>query len=197
MISLTELLAYPVEEVLTTPPLRQAVITYTRNLFYGGSPVSACDSSVRTYYRRLTLEGLEKQKKLDTMKYQLKPGTFIVHNGQSYNSSTMTDEIAEEYLSKFPTMAKNFVMPKEAPAPAKVETEKEKLTKRAVELGIDGKDLSIKKLKEAIADAEIVMQKQKKEELILKAIELDLEVTEEMSAEEIEALIAEKDKAGE
>jgi hypothetical protein len=114
MISLTELLAYPVEEVLTTPPLRQAVITYTRNLFYGGSPVSACDSSVRTYYRRLTLEGLEKQKKLDSMKYQLKPGIFIVFNGQSYNASTITDAIAEEYLAKFPKAAANFIIKEDA-----------------------------------------------------------------------------------
>lgn len=117
MISLTELLAYPVDEVLQTPPLRQAVITYTRNLFYGGSPVSACDSSVRTYYRRLILEGLEKQKKLDTMKYQLKPGLVIVYSGQAYNSSTITDEIAEEYLAKFPKAAGNFIINEEAEAP--------------------------------------------------------------------------------
>ena len=117
-MTLTELLAYPVEEVLQTPPLRQAVITYTRNLFYGGSPVSACDSSVRTYYRRLTLEGLEIQKKLDTMKYQLKPGIFIVHNGQSFNSSTMTDAIAEEYLSRFPKAIGNFIVKEDAPSEA-------------------------------------------------------------------------------
>ena len=121
MISLTELLAYPVEEVLTTPPLRQAVITYTRNLFYGGSPVSACDSSVRTYYRRLTLEGLEKQKKLDTMKYQLKPGLVIVYSGQAYNSSTMTDEIAEAYLERFPKAIGNFIVNEDDPAPAPAE----------------------------------------------------------------------------
>jgi len=197
MIPLTELLSHEIEEVLRTPHLRQAVVSYTRNLFYGGAPVSACDSSCRNYYRRLMLEGVEKQKKLDNMKYQLKPGIFIVHNGQSYNAATITDEIAEEFLAKFPAMAKNFTISKDAPAPAKAETQKEKLTKRAVELGIDYKDLSINKLKEAIADAEIAQQKQRKEELILKAIELDLEVTEEMSAEEIEALIAEKDKAGE
>ncbi len=131
MISLTELLAYPVEEVLTTPPLRQAVITYTRNLFYGGSPVSACDSSVRTYYRRLTLEGLEKQKKLDTMKYQLKPGSFIVHNGQSFNSATMTDEIAEEYLSRFPKAIGNFIVKEDAPAPAEAPTEKKPRAKKS------------------------------------------------------------------
>ena len=120
-MTLTELLAYPVEVVLQTPPLRQAVITYTRNLFYGGSPVSACDSSVRTYYRRLTLEGLEKQKKLDTMKYQLKPGIFIVHNGQSFNSATMTDAIAEEYLSRFPKAIGNFIVKEDAPSEAPTE----------------------------------------------------------------------------
>ena len=116
MISLIELLAYPVEEVLQTPPLRQAVITYTRNLFYGGSPVSGCDSFVRAYFRRLTIEGLIKQEKLDTMKYQLKPGIFIVFEGQSYNSSTMTDAIAEAYLERFPKAIGNFIINEDAPA---------------------------------------------------------------------------------
>ena len=195
MIPLTELLSHEIEEVLQTPLLRQAVVSYTRNLFYGGAPVSSCDSSCRNYYRRLQLEGVEKQKKLSTMKHQLKPGIFIVHNGQTYNSSTMTDKIADEYLAKFPAMIKNFIVPKGAPA--KAETEKEKLLKRAAELGIDGNDLSVKKLKEAIADAEIVKQKQIRDDLILKAIELDLEVSEEMSTEEIQALVAEKEKAEE
>ena len=117
MISLIELLAYPVEEVLKTPPLRQAVITYTRNLFYGGNPVGGCDSSVRLYYRKLYLEGAEKQKKLDNMKYQLKPGIFIVYNGQSYNAATMTDEIAVDYLGKFPKAKGNFIINEQAEAP--------------------------------------------------------------------------------
>ena len=117
MIPLTELLGHEIEEVLQTPLLRQAVVGYTRNLFYGGAPVSGCDSSVRLYYRRLQLEGVEKQKKLDTMKYQLKPGIFIVHNGQSYNASTMTDSIAEDYLAKFPKAAGNFIINEEAEAP--------------------------------------------------------------------------------
>ena len=117
MIPLTDLLSHEIEEVLRTPLLRQAVVGYTRNLFYGGAPVSGCDSSVRLYYRRLQLEGVEKQKKLDTMKYQLKPGIFIVHNGQSFNASTMTDEIAEEYLAKFPKAAGNFIINEEAEAP--------------------------------------------------------------------------------
>ena len=117
MISLTELLCHEIEEVLQTPLLRQAVVSYTRNLFYGGNLVSACDSSVRLYFRRLQLEGAEKQKKLDTMKYQLKPGLVIVYSGQAYNSSTMTDEIAEEYLAKFPKAAGNFIINEEAEAP--------------------------------------------------------------------------------
>ena len=117
MIPLTELLCHEIEEVLQTPLLRQAVVGYTRNLFYGGAPVSSCDSSVRLYYRRLQLEGVEKQKKLDTMKYQLKPGIFIVHSGQTYNAATMTDEIAEAYLAKFPKAAGNFIINEEAEAP--------------------------------------------------------------------------------
>ena len=121
MIPLAELLCHEIDEVLQTPLLRQAVVSYTRNLFYGGSLVSVCDSSVRTYYRRLILEGLEKQKKLDTMKYQLKPGLVIVYSGQAYNSSTMTDEIAEEYLAKFPKAIGNFIVNEDAPAPAPAE----------------------------------------------------------------------------
>jgi len=117
MISLIELLANDVEVVLQTPLLRQAVISYTRNLFYGGAPVSSCDSSVRLYYRKLQLEGAEKQKKLSSMKYQLKPGLVIVFSGQVYNSSTITDEIAEGYLAKFPKAAGNFIINEEAEAP--------------------------------------------------------------------------------
>ena len=117
MIPLTDLLSHEIEEVLRTPLLRQAVVSYTRNLFYGGAPVSSCDSSCRNYYRRLMLEGVEIEKKLSNMKYQLKPGSFIVHNGQSYNASTMTDAIAEDYLAKFPKAAGNFII-KDEPAEA-------------------------------------------------------------------------------
>ena len=115
MIPLTDLLSHEIEEVLRTPLLRQAVVSYTRNLFYGGAPVSSCDSSCRNYYRRLMLEGVEIEKKLSIMKYPLKPGIFIVHNGQSYNASTMTDSIAEDYLAKFPKAAGNFII-KDEPA---------------------------------------------------------------------------------
>ena len=133
MIALNELLAYPVEEVLTTPPLRQAVISYTRNLFYGGSPVSGCDSSVRAYFRRLQLFGLEQQKKLSNMKYQLKPGIFIVFEGQSYNSSTMTDAIAEAYLERFPKAIGNFIVNEDTPAadPAPAPVEKKPRAKKS------------------------------------------------------------------
>jgi len=84
MISLTDLLACEVEEVLTTPLLRQAAVSYTRTLFYGGSPIRSCDSSVRLYFRKLQLEGIEQQKKLSNMKYQLKPGIVIVFSNQTY-----------------------------------------------------------------------------------------------------------------
>lgn len=110
MIPLTELLTHEIEEVLRTPLLRQAVVSYTRNLFYGGAPVGSCDRSVYFFYHKLQKEGVEKQKKLSTMKYQLKPGIFIVHNGQSYNASTMTDAIAEDYLAKFPKAVGNFII---------------------------------------------------------------------------------------
>ena len=116
MISIDELICLNVEEVLATPLLRQAVISFTRNLFYGGSPVSGCDSSVRTYFRRLQIDGLAKQKKLSEMKYQLKPGIVIQYMGEVYNSSTMTDSIAEAYLAKFPKAEKHFNILPDAPA---------------------------------------------------------------------------------
>ena len=115
MIPLTELLSHEIEEVLRTPLLRQAVVSYTRNLFYGGQPVGSCDNSVYFFYHKLQKQGIEQQEKLSNMKYQLKPGIFIVHNGQSYNASTMTDSIAEDYLAKFPKAAGNFII-KDAPA---------------------------------------------------------------------------------
>jgi hypothetical protein len=117
MISLDELIRQDVEEVLITPLLRQAVVSYARSLFYGGSPISSCDSSCRQYFRRLQLEGIEKQQKLLNMKYQLKPGLVLVHLGQVYNSSTMTDAIAEDYLSKFPKGKASFII-KEDEVPA-------------------------------------------------------------------------------
>ena len=117
MIPLTELLSHEIEEVLRTPLLRQAVVSYTRNLFYGGQPVGSCDRSVYFFYHKLQKEGIQQQKKLDNMKYQLKPGIFIVHSGQTYNAATMTDEIAEEYLAKFPKAAGNFIINEEAEAP--------------------------------------------------------------------------------
>ena len=115
MIPLTELLSHEIEEVLRTPLLRQAVVSYTRNLFYGGQPVGSCDNSVYFFYHKLQKQGIEQQEKLSNMKYQLKPGIFIVHNGQSYNASTMTDAIAEDYLAKFPKAAGNFII-KDEPA---------------------------------------------------------------------------------
>jgi hypothetical protein len=116
MIVLTDLLAHDVEEVLVTPLLREATVSYCRRLFYGGSPISSCDSSVTQYFRRLQLQGIEQEKKLSIMKYQLKPGIVIVYSGQVYNSSTVTDAIAEDYLSKFPKAAANFVIKEDAPA---------------------------------------------------------------------------------
>ncbi len=110
MITLTDLLAYEVEEVLVTPLLRQAVISYTRNLFYGGSLINSCDSSVRNYFRRLQLEGIEKQRKILNMKYRLKPNSFIVYSGQTYNSSSLTDEVAEAKIKECPEMLGSTIL---------------------------------------------------------------------------------------
>ena len=130
MIPLTELLSHEIEEVLRTPLLRQAVVSYTRNLFYGGQPVGSCDNSVYFFYHKLQKQGIEQQEKLSNMKYQLKPGIFIVHNGQSYNASTMTDAIAEDYLAKFPKAIGNFIVNEDA-APAEAPVEKKPRAKKS------------------------------------------------------------------
>jgi len=123
MMTLDELIRLDVEEILATPLLRQAVLRYTGTIFYGGSLVGGCDSSVRQYFRRLQLEGIEKQQKLLNMKYQLKPGLVLVHMGQVYNASTMTDEIAEDYLSKFPKGKDSFIVKEDEASASEPESE--------------------------------------------------------------------------
>ena len=130
-MTLDELICLEIGEILKSPLLRQSVLSHARHLFNGDNPVSGCDNSVHYYFLRLQKEGIETQQKLLNMKYQLKPGIFIVHNGQSYNSSTMTDEIAEEYLSRFPKAIGNFIVKEDAPAPAEAPTEKKPRAKKS------------------------------------------------------------------
>lgn len=120
MLPLSDLIACNVEEVLVTPLLRQAAVSYARSLFYGGNPIRSCDSSVRNYFRRLQLEGPATQKKLENVKYQLKPGSVIVFDNQTYNASTITDEIAEDYIKKFPKAVSNFIVKEDEPEAAPV-----------------------------------------------------------------------------
>ena len=108
MIELELLLSYKIEEVLASPQLRGAVVGFCSKLYYGGRLVKSCDSSIRDHFRHLQLDGLSTQKKLSNMKYQLKQGLVIMFDNQTYNTSTMTDEIAEAYLEKFPKAIVNF-----------------------------------------------------------------------------------------
>lgn len=108
MIELDILLSYEIEEVLRTPLLRGAVIGYCSKLYYGGRLVKSCDSSIRDHFRHLQIDGIATQKRLANMKYILNPGLVIVFDNQTYNTSTMTDEIAEAYLEKFPKAIVNF-----------------------------------------------------------------------------------------
>ena len=96
MIGLNDLLAYRVEEVLESPPLRKACKDYCAQLFYGGNLLRGCDSSIRQYFRRLQLEGIETLNKKIMAKYNLKKDVVLTFNGQVYNSATMTDEIVAE-----------------------------------------------------------------------------------------------------
>ena len=122
-MTLDELIRLDVEEILTTPLLRQAVLSYARHLFNGDNPVAGCDTSVHYYFLRLQKEGIEKQQKLLNMKYQLKPGLVLVHMGQVYNASTMTDEIAEDYLSKFPKGKDSFIVKEDEASASEPESE--------------------------------------------------------------------------
>jgi hypothetical protein len=160
MIALSELLQIPVEEVLKTPSLRDAVKTYCSQLFYNGNLVRTCDSSIKLYHRKLQLEGMKKLEQIENKKYQLLPGLVITWSGQVYNQVTITDEIAENYLEKFPKGIVNFKPVKEIPKTEKVETAKEKQIKKALDLGVGNPEkLSAKKLKDAIAEKEIELQK--------------------------------------
>ena len=125
MIGLNDLLAYRVEEVLESPPLRKACKDYCAQLFYGGNLLRGCDSSIRQYFRRLQLEGIETLNKKTMAKYNLKQDVVLTFNGQVYNSATMTDEIAEAYLAEFPKGMRHFdieeeVKVAESEAPKKV-----------------------------------------------------------------------------
>ena len=61
------------------------------------------------------------------MKYQLKPGIFIIFNGQTFNAATITDAIAEAYLEVFPKGVQNFsVLPEVTEAPEKKPKSKKK-----------------------------------------------------------------------
>ena len=108
MIELELLLSYKIEEVLASPQLRGAVVGFCSKLYYGGRLVKSCDSSIRDHFRHLQIDGIATQKRLANMKYILNPGLVIVFDNQTYNTSTMTDEIAEAYLEKFPKAIVNF-----------------------------------------------------------------------------------------
>lgn len=127
MIGLEELLSYEIGEVLKSPQLKGAVTRYCSILYFGGAPVNSCESSIRNHFRHLILDGLSTQKRLSNMKYQLKPEIgYIIFDNQKYNSSEMTDEIAEKYLEKFPKAIGNFKVNEDAPA---AEPEKPKVSR--------------------------------------------------------------------
>ena len=110
MIELEKLLSYEISEILQSPDLKGAVVQYCRTLYYGGHLINSCDSSIRDHFRHLQIDGIKTKKRLENMKYQLKPESVILFNNQTYNSSTMTDEIAESYLEKFPKAIDNFTV---------------------------------------------------------------------------------------
>ena len=186
MIALETILAKDVHEIIASRELSGAVLTHYRHLYTGGMPVRSCESSIKGYFRRLQIDGLETKKRLDMSKYQLKKEIGCIRfNNQMYNSSTITDEIAEQIVKEYPKLASSFVIKAEERQPS----EKDRLLIKAIELGVEGADkLSTKKLKEAIAEKEIAEQ-EKHDALVLQAIELGIEGADEKSVEELEKLI--------
>lgn len=184
MIELSQLLAKGIHEVLASRELSGSVMTYYRNIYTGGMPVKSCNDSIRGYFRRLQIDGIETQKKQAMAKYQLKKEVGCIRfKSQMYNSSTITDEIAEQVIKEFPKLASAFDI-KEG---EKTVSEKDKLLARATELEIEGAEkLSAKKLKDAIADKEIRIAEEEREDLVLQAIDKGIEGAEEMTVEQLE-----------
>ena len=111
MISLEELLAMDIREIIESPDLSGAVISYYSKLYAGGLPVRGCTGSKRNYFRRLQIDGIEIQKKKDMAKYELKPGVGTIRfKNQIYNSSSITDEIAESIIKEYPGQKDSFII---------------------------------------------------------------------------------------
>jgi len=131
MISLEDLLTKDIREVLDTPEYSKAVISYYSKLYAGGQAVRGCNSSKTNYFRRLHIDGLQTKKRIEMSKYQLKPGIGSIRfANQMYNSSTMTDEIAEAIIAQYPKQAASFTISEgtkeEVKAPIKRRTKKAK-----------------------------------------------------------------------
>jgi hypothetical protein len=132
MISLEELIATDIQKVLASSELSAAVINYYSKLYAGGLPVRGCESSRRMYHRRLQIDGLETKKRIDMAKYQLKSTISTIRfKNQIYNSSTITDEIAEGIIKEYPEQINSFIIKeepkeekKEVKAPVKRRTKK-------------------------------------------------------------------------
>ena len=75
---------------------------------------------------------------MENQKYQLKKDVVVMFNGQKYNSSEMTDAIAEDYLSKFPKAKANFII-KETSEGNELQTVKEEKQKPPVKRGSKAK----------------------------------------------------------
>lgn len=192
MIALIDLLTIGIREILESPDLSRSVVRYYSILYAGGMTVRGCNSSIQMYYRRLQIDGLQTQKRLEMAKYQLKKDVGCIRfKSQMYNSSTITDEIAEQIIAEYPAQAKAFIIKdgvsaKANPATKSTGTEKDKLIAKAASLGIEGvESLSVKKIKDAITGKEIELQEHK-ETLILLAIDAGIEGAEEMTIEQLE-----------
>ena len=115
MIGLNEILERRVDEILKDSTLLIPMLKYYSILYLCGGTPRTCASSHRQYYIKLKQDGLERLNKLAMAKYQLKPGVVITFSGQTYNSGTITDEIASEYLTKFPKASFNFNIREDKP----------------------------------------------------------------------------------
>ena len=74
--------------------------------------VTSCQRCYHDAVIEITLKLRKTKTMAQEMNYRLKAGAIIMcpdfHNGQIYTNDNLTDEVAAEYLGKFPTQANLF-----------------------------------------------------------------------------------------
>jgi len=115
MIELEEILEHRVEDILNDSALLIPMLKYYSQLYLSGGTPRTCARSHRMYYLNLKKDGLERLNRINMKHYQLKPGLVITFSGQSYNQATITDEISEQVIERFPKLKSHFIIKEDIP----------------------------------------------------------------------------------